>query len=552
MDYKLTHSTKMKFFLQRVRRGRVVCHVNISLLSHIFNNSSDPKRDLDALGIALIKNMATPHPMDIGDIYQFSKEFHVGVKRIKEALNSDMGKKILDYDKEKGILRTKSIGGLGYNIPFILMEDEVIEDKKKMLKKAVNRRNGKIKIPVKLSSFKDLSYIKKIIYQSFIINHLVKVCFASNAYKNNLNTIKEKSSKIEKHDIGNGLYEGVSVERMCKLIKLPKRTCERILSDIVKLGMFESVGREEVVHCASSRKEALGVFVSLVVDNPERCYYIFGKEVRRKLSNKYNFNVDVVPKMTLKYNKRDKLGNLLQKRPKKDLIKEYELNPGNNEAHNYAEPDIDAKTLKARKGLFEVRGYKNNIDILKGKTRRREIKDPIHGTIYRGEDTPTEGAIYIDTGDSRTRLRRWFLREVEKRFPFHYQQLQKSQELLDQLKAYADSRGIEYNQALKERMNTHARFDRAYNKYRENVQFGQRTLTSEEYIKVFNKEDNIINGSGRFKNRQQYALTYEEYILNYSYRDKWLTTPSPKNRGGVEGVNHNNTQPSIDTCNTYL
>lgn len=552
---KFKNKSKSQFFLDRVRQGSVSCSVNLNLLSHIYNNSLDPKRDIDALGIALIKNLVTKQFMHVGDIYNFSKEFHIGLKRLRMALNSDMGKKILDYNSEKGILKVNPISGLGYNIPFILMEDEVIADKKKMLKRTVNKKSGKMKIPVKLSSFKDLSYMVKTIHQSYIINHFVKVCFTSSKYKDNHLTIDDKLSCIEKYGIGNGLYEGVSVKRLCDLINLPQRTVERLLADLMEIGQFESVGREEVVYHASTKREAIDVMIDLKMQYPERCYYTYNKDVRRKLSNKYNFNVDVVPRMTLKYNKVDKFGNLIQDKARKNLVKEYDLDPGRKEAHNFAEPDIDARSLKARKGLFEVRGRRNNINTLKGRTRRREIKDPIHGTIYRGEDTPTEGAIYIDTGDSRTRLRRWFLREVEKRFPFHYQQLQKSQELLDQLKAYADSRGIEYNQALKERMNTHARFDRAYNKYRENVQFGQRTLTSEEYIEVFNKEDNIINGSGRFKNRQQYALTYEEYILNYSYRDKWLTTPSPKNRGGVEGIeglSHNNTQPSIDTCNTHL
>lgn len=493
---------------------------------------------MDAISIALIKNLLTQQDLLVNDIQHFSRKFCCSTKRIKQALQCSTGKMLLEYDPERGMLRTNKIVGVGYNIPFIVVEDKVFSYQDRLNKRMVveHRKNADVKIPIKESEKTNLNYIRRQLHAAVTLNHIIKSIRTYDTWTNDQSSdVNQLVSCVKRYSAGNGLYEGISVKRMAELNRVPQRTMERILHDLINLKIVRPIGRHMRIEECASTSEAYEKLALILSNNNKGCFYVSGKSIYQKKSNRYEMvSTNLLPRF-------HKIKSKTQKEKKNQDMRSwwtpvygeyvylptyYNLVELNLSSKNFSEPDMDNKSATRKHLVFETLTNKNK-DVLKGKTKIRVAPSTTKGLFdYQmmvakkqweelcSQDGEQKKKTIVKMSQSefyQNQLKNMFLSIVDE---FNY----KEKVLNPKIKEMSIRLGITEDEARRRRKNTQCRINSKYKRLFKKVKDKDpkaKVMPMWQYIKVFNAEDSKI--------QEEFPMSYEEFCLNFMSINVWNT-----------------------------
>lgn len=582
-------------------------NISMSLLYHAVEfGESNAGPHLDAIAIAMMKNFLSQEDLHVGDPLNFARKFKCSLKRLKKAMSCHTGRLLLEYRTDKGgLLHVNKIAGLGYNAPFVVLEDDIMGDTKKLQKKIAvpHTKNIDVKIPIKESEKTDISIIRKKLHIALVTNHLVKSIRAYNTFINDQSCdVSQAKKNVHRYSM-TGLYEGVSVKRMVEVSGVSsKRTMERLISEIQGLGLFEAVGRHKRVAECKSQEEAYGQLIRMRQlkkynkDNQNKSVlYVVGRSVFEKKSNRYQMAVggNLLPRFHKiisnekkeEKNKKDMKSWWSPKYGRYEFLHiKYRLIDANYSSKEFSEPDLDPETFKRNGLVFETSSNKN-LDILKDKVKKRVAPSTTQGLfdhelrkanklrksmeIARAEaareaeamrqenlehPAPTDTAMSeecdgridknmqseakvtpeidseVDNEATKIDIFEYYQEKRRTLFRSAYDEVRFREEHINpNIKEMAERLGISQEEAYRVRLNTQRRLCSKYSKerkafmkeyeeenkkrYRENLP-PILFMSVEKYIsRMFNPHDKKI--------QDQYPMTYKEYIIDHSKRNRW-------------------------------
>lgn len=503
-------------------------NISIPLIESAIEWGGDhPGPELDAIAIAMSKKFRCVKPMRVGCVSSFAKKFGTSPKRIKQALQSITGRSILDYDEKRGILTVRATAGIGYNIPFVVIQDEVYDDSRRRINKCVieHHRNVDVRIPVKESEKGSLKYLRERLRLGIMSNHLIKSVRTYNDWKRQRTFTNNSSRKSSTSD---GLYEGVSVDMLAKINNISKRTCERLLVKLQSLDLFKSVTRTELVGEYRSRYEAEAAIAAIHAKGDWGAYFVAGHSVMRRVSNRYEikhtkknprFRKIIDPKkQEWKNSKRGNWDKPVVERYK-NLVELYNLEGKKGRTEDFCIADVNihyerqtniletnrknVRALVKDNNDKEVEYKKAEIGISSVEEYEKKVEP---AKKQKAKSAQYQDWLYEATGGSSVKL----------------QQL--GQYLQDQNKAMGERLGLDLDKCehLTRRDKTYQRFEaykRAYFKAmkEEEKSTGRKLYFNQKHVmRLFNETDKEI--------KDEFPLTMWEYAYTYSGRKKYIVS----------------------------